>query len=243
MRGISRTMNRSLRSSLLVLLLPLANGFVPAAPLRTPSAATRCDHTAIVMGRKGRPKFSNGMQAGPQQMQPQAPQAPTDGVPVFYLYCRTGPGKPWYPVSAMKGDGQSKGLIGAWLNSPIGKQVFKDRLDEGMARSIYDSERRLAGMAVEQYGKQLRAAQSQLQWGYKVLDADVMQAEKDGKIEKVKIVAVSKAMLENGGLLGQAQDIASGAFGKANEALKEKGVELPKMPKIDMPALPKAPWD
>ena len=150
---------------------------------------------------------------------------------------------PWYPVSAMKGDGQSRGLINAWLNSPFGKQVFKDRLDEGMARSIYDSERRLAGMAVEQYGKQLRAAQSQLQWGYKVLDADVMQAEKDGKIEKVKIVAVSKAMLENGGLLGQAQDIASGAFGKANEALKEKGVELPKMPKIDMPALPKAPWD
>ena len=48
--------------------------------------------------------------AGAQQ---QAPQAPTDGVPVFYLYCRSAPGKPWYPVSAMKGDGQSKGLINA----------------------------------------------------------------------------------------------------------------------------------
>ena len=31
------------------------------------------------------------------------------GTPVFYLYCRTSPGKPWYPVSAMKGDGQSRG--------------------------------------------------------------------------------------------------------------------------------------
>ena len=54
------------------------------------------------MGRKGRPKMPQGM-GGAQQGMQREPTAPTDGVPVFYLYCRTGSGKPWYPVSAMKG--------------------------------------------------------------------------------------------------------------------------------------------
>ena len=37
----------------------------------------------------------------------------------------------------MKGDGQSKGLINAWLSSPIAKGVFKERLDQGMARRCF----------------------------------------------------------------------------------------------------------
>ena len=77
---------------------------------------------AIVMGRKGRPSSPAGMQApGPQQGAAARIDPRRARRAVFYLYCRTGPGKPWYPVSAMKGDGQSKGLIGAWLNSPFGK--------------------------------------------------------------------------------------------------------------------------
>ena len=136
----------------------------------------------VVMGRKGRPAgMPAGMQgAYAQAGQQQTPQVPTDGTPVFYLYCRTGRGKPWYPVSAMKGDGQSKGLIGAWLNSPVAKGVFKDRLDEGMAKSIFDSERRLASMAVEQY-RQLKDYQSRLQWGFKI-----MSQELEAKVAEVR---------------------------------------------------------
>jgi len=183
----------------------------------------------LVMGRKGRPKMPSGGM-GPQQGQQQAPAGPPpDGQSIFYLYCRTGPGKPWYPVSAMKGDGQSKGLISAWLNSPVGKSVFKDRLDEGMARSIYDSERRLAGMAVEQY-RQLKDYQSRLQWGFKINDADVMAKEASGDIEKQKIVPVNKAMLENGGLVQQATDAFASV--KLPEGVKDKLPEMPKMPKM-----------
>ena len=40
-----------------------------------------------------------------------------------------------YPVSAMNGDAQANGLIGAWLNAPLAKDVFKTRLDEGMAKA------------------------------------------------------------------------------------------------------------
>ena len=144
-----------------------------------------------------------------QGMQQQAQSAPTDGIPVFYLYCRTGQGKPWYPVSAMKGDGQSKGLINAWLNSPVAKGVFKDRLDEGMARSIFDSERRLAEMATEQY-RQLNEYKARLQWGFKILDKDLVAKEARGEIEKQKIIPVNKGMLKEG-ILDQAKSAASKA--------------------------------
>lgn len=52
-----------------------------------------------------------------------------------------------------------------------GKSVFKDRLDEGIARSIFESERRLTDMARQQYPaiKKIR----QLEWGYKLVDRDV----------------------------------------------------------------------
>ena len=55
-----------------------------------------------------------------------------------------------------------------------------------MARSIYDAERRRAGMAVEQY-RQLKDSQSRLQWGFKINDADVLRKEQSGEIEKQKI--------------------------------------------------------
>jgi len=175
------------------------------------SSASRC--TAVHMGRKGRPTMPQGSMQGAYASGAgqAAPPAPTDGTPVFYLYCRSKPGMPWYPVSAMKGDGQSKGLINAWLNSPFAKGVFKDRLDEGMARSIFDSERRLANMAVEQYA-QLKDSKSRLQWGFKIVDQDVMAKEAAGEIEKVKIVAVNKGMLKEG-LLDQAKKAAEGFLG------------------------------
>ena len=72
------------------------------------------------------------------------------------------------------------------------QDVFKNRLDEGMARSIFDSERRLAEMACQQYA-QLKDYKSRLQWGFKILDADVMAKEASGEIEKQKIVAVNKS--------------------------------------------------
>lgn len=164
----------------------------------------------VTMGRKGRPQYSAGMTGGGQQMQQQAPAGPpADGSSIFYLYARTGPGKPWYPVSAMKGDGQSKGLINAWLNSPFAKGLFKNRLDEGMARSIYDSERRLAEMAVQQH-KTLRDSKARLQWGFKILDKDVAAKEAAGDIEKQKVVLVNKEMTKNVGILNQAKDAISG---------------------------------
>jgi hypothetical protein len=61
--------------------------------------------STITMGRKGRPKMPQGGQAGAYASgaQAQAATPPSDGSTVFYLYCRSAPGKPWYPVSAMKG--------------------------------------------------------------------------------------------------------------------------------------------
>ena len=88
-------------------LLPGAAGFLPAVQhLQAVRASAPADTraAAIVMGRKGRPKMPQGMGGSMASgMQQQAPSAPSDGQSVFYLYCRSGPSKPWYPVSAMKG--------------------------------------------------------------------------------------------------------------------------------------------
>ena len=64
-----------------------------------------------------------------------------------------------------------------WLSGVLvarGRQsVFKNRLDMGMAKSIFDSERRLASLAIEQYGH-MKKMKSSLEWGYKVVDNEVM---------------------------------------------------------------------
>ena len=51
--------------------------------------------------------------------------------------------------------------------------MFKNRLDSGMAQSIFESERRLSSMAVEQYSHMKKMKQN-LEWGYKIVDNEVM---------------------------------------------------------------------
>lgn len=153
--------------------------------------------SGLVMGRKGRPKMPAGMGGAYNQAQQQrAPDVPPEGVTNFYLYCRSGEGKPWYPVSMMKGDAQSRGLINAWLNAPFGKGVFKNRLDEGLARSIFESERKLASLAVQQYSM-LKPAKQRLEWGFKIADRDVMAKEASGEIEQLNIISVSRDMVKD----------------------------------------------
>lgn len=49
--------------------------------------------------------------------------------------------------------------------------MFKDRLDEGIARSIFESERRLTDMARQQYPA-IKKIQK-LEFGYKLVDRSV----------------------------------------------------------------------
>ena len=170
------------------------------APTPPPIPAPR--RPTVLVGRKGKPVggaagMPAGMMPNRQQMAggPAQPEMPEDGTPVFYLYCRNPKSKVmWYPVSMMRGDGQSKGLVGAWVNSPFAKGVFKDRLDEGMARSIYESERRLTEMARQQYPslKKLR----ELEWGYKVMDKEIMAKVAAKEMDEPKTQVVNKAMFE-----------------------------------------------
>jgi hypothetical protein len=190
-------------------LRPLSAGITPSKPDVYHAAAQRS--FVVMMGRKGRPQMPQGMTGQMQQSQYRQPDMPQDGTPIFYLYCRSEPGNPWYPVSAMKGDGQSKSLVTAWLNAPFGKTVLRDRLDEGMARSIFESERRLADMAVTQY-RQLKNNKNRLQWGFKTLSTDILAKEAKGEIEKGQIVPVNRGMINKEGLVQQAQKAAQNMF-------------------------------
>ena len=85
----------------------------------------------------------------------------------------------------MNGDGQANGLIGAWLNAPLAKDVFKTRLDEGMAKSIFESERQLGEMAIRAHPS-LAKYKTRLGWGYKMVSRDIAKKEASGGIEKQK---------------------------------------------------------
>jgi hypothetical protein len=167
--------------------------------------SSRSGLDAVQMGRKGRPKMPNqyATQQSMQQQQ-QAPQMPEDGTPIIYLYARSRQGNPWYPVSAMKGDGQTKTLVNGWMNAPFGRNVIRDTLDEGIAKSIFESERRLANLAAEQH-RQLNDNKARLQWGFKIMDRDLVAKENAGEIEKRNIVAVNKSMVTKGNFLDRAK--------------------------------------
>ena len=165
----------------------------PSRPVLHASCAPRTN--GVFAGRKGRP---SGQQLGMQGQQMGGPKGPPeDGSSLFYLYCRAERKDLWYPVSVMKGDGSSQGLIGAWLNSPFAKQVFKDRLDEGMARSIFESERQLADMAVRTHPN-LQKFKTRLGWGYKIVNQEIAAKEATGEMEKMKVVPVFKDMVKPG---------------------------------------------
>jgi len=99
-----------------------------------------------------------------------------------------------YPVSMMRGDGQAKSLVNAWINSPFGKGIFKNRLDAGMAKSIFESERRLADLARRQYPALKK--QRELEWGFKIVDYDLQAKVAKGEMEEPKITFVTRDMVE-----------------------------------------------
>ena len=97
----------------------------------------------------------------------------------------------------MNGDAQANGLIGAWLNAPLAKDVFKTRLDEGMAKSIFESERQLGEMAIRAHPS-LTKYKNRLGWGYKMVSKDIAKKEASGAIEKQKVTQVFKDMVKEG---------------------------------------------
>merc|ERR1719321_357292 len=136
------------------------------------------------MKRKGKPKMPKGSfgQANMQRQQQQQAaqqQAVAEGQTVFYLYCRTSSRQPWLPVSALQGDGKSDALISAWLNAPVGKDVFKNKLDENVAASIFQQEGELTAFVQNQYGQFVKDT-TKLEWGFKIEDANIAAKEQEG---------------------------------------------------------------
>ncbi|EOD12051.1 hypothetical protein EMIHUDRAFT_372733 [Emiliania huxleyi CCMP1516] len=208
---------------MLALSLLLAGAFAagllatpPGASLHASCAPRRA--AAVVMGRKGRPRAPGGPGGGAVGAMPQQefrePDAPPDGTPLFYLYARNPKTRVmWYPVSVLRGDGQSKGLVGAWLGSPLAKGVFKERLDEGVARSIFESERRLTDMARQQYPaiKKLPS----LEWGYKIVATGVSTAVAKGELPEQKVQMVTKELMQQESWADKAQKAAKSMLGQA----------------------------
>lgn len=148
---------------------------------------------------------------------PTAPKLdlPEDGTPVFMIYVRTQEGKPWYPVNALRGDSQTKQILQGWLTSPLGKGTFKDRLDEGIARSVFGSEKDIKKMAVQML-PMLKKVQK-LEWGYKPQSTLINEKIKEGEIKEPEIMLLDKEWTKGRGVLDQARNWVSDTFGGGGE--------------------------
>jgi hypothetical protein len=64
---------------------------------------------------------------------------PDDGFPVFNLFVRSTRGAGlWFPFAALKGDGNAKTLVTAYMG-PFLNDLYKNQLDKGVARSVFQS--------------------------------------------------------------------------------------------------------
>lgn len=189
-------------AAFLVGLHPAA-GFSPSAAGVHSLAADAMQHpsraTQVHMGRKGGPSRNQGYMQQQQQVSRQPP--PSDGTPIFYLYVRSGEGRPWYPVSQFNGDATAKALVYGWTGAWVGKGLFKEQLDKSMANSVFQSQRRLTDMACGIY-KQLSKNKGQMQFGYKPESTEIKKKVAAGKFEEPGVILVTRDMIKQGWFQG-----------------------------------------
>ncbi len=117
---------------------------------------------------------------------PEEQKLPEDGTPVFGIFVRTNRAKIWYPLGSVKGDDRSKMLVGA-LKNAIGRALYANALDKGIAQTIYgQGRRRFTESAIRMY-PQLKRYQKELEFGYKVAAIDL-------EPQKIKAVTPDQAL-------------------------------------------------
>ena len=119
----------------------------------------------------------------------------SDGFPVFTVYVRSKTAKVWYPGGSLKGDGRSKSLVESWRdNTLMLKDQYKNSLDGGMAKSIFDDKQKFTSSLVRMY-PQLKKSQNDLEFGYTVkLPGLQEQMEKEGRKDELKITLLKEDM-------------------------------------------------
>mmetsp|Transcript_11499 Transcript_11499/g.42932 ORF Transcript_11499/g.42932 Transcript_11499/m.42932 type:complete len:210 (-) Transcript_11499:140-769(-) len=180
---------------------------IPRAPgrLEKYSQEPRFTRTSVVVAKKGKPNVPVQFRGAAKQreqmrdfmdQQEQAQQG-DDGVPTFNLFVRSKKAGIWYPCGALKGDARSTALVNAWQGKFL-RGLYKSQLDRGVARSVFEDEKRLIGTVMRSY-PQLKASKTSLEFGYKVSVAGIEET-----IGKQEVTLLDKEMMK--GLIDNVKD-------------------------------------
>ena len=121
--------------------------------------------------------------------QQQMAQGDDDGVPTFNIFVRSQKAKVWYPCGALKGDPKATALVNAWQGNFL-RGLYKSQLDKGVARSIFDGEKRLVGTVLRS-DPQLKESKNELEFGYKVSVKGIEET-----VGKQEVTLVTRDMLK-----------------------------------------------
>mmetsp|Transcript_4576 Transcript_4576/g.8986 ORF Transcript_4576/g.8986 Transcript_4576/m.8986 type:complete len:217 (+) Transcript_4576:43-693(+) len=179
-----------------------------ARPLRSSAASS-----IVMMGKgKGVPINQRGNAERMKQAQSMKEQMlggdDSDGYPIFTIYVRSSVGKVWYPCGSLKGDDRSKALVESWKeNSLFLKDQYKNTLDKGMAKSVFDQKDAFMQSVFRLY-PQLKKTKGEIEFGFKVRIKGIeAKFEAEGRSDELKMTMLTEDM--TGGLL----DSMKSAFG------------------------------
>mmetsp|Transcript_134053 Transcript_134053/g.231855 ORF Transcript_134053/g.231855 Transcript_134053/m.231855 type:complete len:247 (-) Transcript_134053:76-816(-) len=220
---VKGAMNPSQKLAAFLVGLNPAAGFSPSAAGVRSLAGDAMQHhsrvTEVYMGSKGGPsRATNYMQR--QRPQQSLPEAPPDGTPIFFLYVRSGDGKPWYPISQFNGDATAKALIYGWTGAWFANGLFKEQLDKSMANSVFESERRMKDLSVSVY-KHLSNNKPRLQFGYKPISTEIKKKVAAGKFADPGIYPVNREMIKKG-WFKDAKDMMNKASNSVKETIEKR---------------------
>ena len=143
------------------------------------------------------------------------------GVPVFKVFVRPKVGGLWIPCGDLAGDQRATALVNAWTAGFM-QGMYKDQLDQGIAKSIFAQEATFISGLIENYKPFKKFKPADLEFGYKI-DFEGLEE----KMGEQKVMVITREMEK--GWLDKAKDSFASSFGGlfSGEGDKDKNSDNP----------------
>ena len=155
--------------------------------------------------RMPRPKGQKEELQKQQQMTEARRNRPKD-VPIFNLFARSVNGGFWIPCGELTGDARAKTMVDAWMSGFL-EDMYKSRLDSGVARSVFSQEEALRkNLPFKKFSKE------KLQFGYSIEYIGLVEKKGEQKV----------TALERGSEKGWFENIRDSIQGSISEIFKKE---------------------
>lgn len=198
---INKKENIDMLNSMLTVLILLQFIFAEVTSLSVVTASRNAFKVNVgSMQMKGRkvPIDQRGEFIKQQRILEQKRQLETEkpeGVPIFKIFVRPKAGGLWIPCGDLAGDKRATAVVNAWMSGFM-SDMYRDQLDQGIARSLFSQEDSFVQGLIENYKPFKKFTKDQLQFGYKV-DFEGLE-EKVGE-QKVRVIerGMEKSWVDN----------------------------------------------